>query len=77
MSTSFILDLVQIGESIGVVLPEELLSRLKVGEGDSLVVSELPDGIALRRCDPAFAEEMALAREIMRERRDVLRELAK
>ncbi|HRN77076.1 AbrB/MazE/SpoVT family DNA-binding domain-containing protein [Ottowia sp.] len=77
MSTSIALKVTQIGNSVGVILPKEVLARLKVGKGDSLFVTELPDGVALRPYDAEFAEQMELAREIMRKRRNVLRELAK
>ena len=77
MSTSVALKVTQIGNSVGVILPKEVLARLKVGKGDSLFVTDLPDGVALRPYDAAFAEAMEAAREIMKEYRDVLRELAK
>ena len=66
-----------VGNSVGVVLPKELLARLKVREGDTLYAIETPDGIRLTTADPEFAEQMALARDIMKRRRSVLRELAK
>lgn len=65
-----------VGNSAGVVLPKELLARLRVDKGDSLFVTETPDGIMLRAYDPNFAEQMAIAEEIMREDRDVLRQLS-
>ena len=71
------LKVTQIGNSAGVILPKEVLTRLKVQKGDSLFVTELPDGVTLRPYDAEFAEQMELAREIMRKRRNVLRELAK
>ncbi len=77
MSTTVALKVTQIGNSVGVILPKEVLARLKVQKGDSLFVTDLPDGVALRAYDEEFAEQMALAREIMHEYRDVLRELAK
>ena len=77
MSTSVVLKVTQIGNSVGVILPKEILARLKVGKGDSLFVTDLPDGVALRPYDAEFAEAMEAAREIMKEYRDVLRELAK
>ncbi|MFD1894687.1 AbrB/MazE/SpoVT family DNA-binding domain-containing protein [Ottowia beijingensis] len=77
MSTSVALKVTQIGNSVGVILPKEVLARLKVGKGDSLFVTDLPDGVALRPYDAEFAEAMEAAREIMKEYRDVLRELAK
>jgi len=67
----------KIGNSVGVVLPKEIASRLRVGPGDQLFVSETPTGIELSPYDPEFEADMELAREIMRKRRAVLRELAK
>jgi putative addiction module antidote len=66
-----------IGNSVGVVLPKELLARLRLGEGDTVQVVETPDGFRVARHDPAFSEQMEVAREVMRRRRAVLRELAK
>lgn len=77
MSASVALKVTQIGNSVGVILPKEMLARLKVQKGDSLFVTEVPDGVTLRPYDAEFAEQMELAREIMRKRRNVLRELAK
>ena len=71
------LKLTQIGNSVGVILPKETLARLKVGKGDTLFVSETPDGISLTPHDPAFEAQMKAARDIMHKRRNVLRELAK
>jgi putative addiction module antidote len=66
-----------IGNSVGLVLPKELLARLRVGEGDTLQVIEAPDGLRLLRSDPELERQMEVAREVMRRRRAVLRELAK
>ena len=66
-----------IGNSVGVVLPKELLARLRLGEGDTLQVVETPDGFRVVRQDPEFERQMETAREVMRRRRTVLRELAK
>jgi putative addiction module antidote len=70
------LKLTAIGNSTGVILPKELLERLRVGRGDELTVVETPTGIELTPYDPEFARRMELAEEIMREDRDVLRRLA-
>lgn len=70
------LKITSIGNSAGVILPKELLARLRVDKGDSLYVTELPDGVKLMPFDPDFAAQMAVAEEIMRERRDLLRRLA-
>jgi putative addiction module antidote len=66
-----------IGSSAGIVLPKEVLSRLKIQKGDSVFLTESPDGVRITPYDPEFQEDMALAREVMRKRRDLLRELAK
>ena len=72
-----VLKITQIGNSVGVILPKDVLARLKVGKGDSLFVTEVPDGVTLRPYDGTFEHQMALARDIMKEYREVLRELAK
>ena len=71
------LKLTQIGNSIGVVLPKELLAKLGVGKGDTVYAVDHPDGIRLTTADPGFESQMQVAREVMRRRRNALRELAK
>lgn len=71
------LKLTAIGNSTGVVLPKELLEKLRVQRGDELMVLETPDGITLTPFDPEFARQMEVAERIMREDRDLLRKLAK
>jgi putative addiction module antidote len=71
------LKITKIGNSAGVVLPKELLAKLRAGVGDTLYVSETPDGIRITAADPSFEGKMALAEQIMREDRDILRVLAK
>ena len=71
------LKLIQIGNSVGVILPKEVLARLKLIKGDTLHVTETPDGIALTPYDPGFKEQVELGREFMREYRDTFRALAK
>jgi len=71
------LKITKIGNSAGLILPKELLARLRAGVGDTLYVTEAPDGIRITASDPSFAEKMAVAERIMREDRDILRELAK
>ena len=67
-----------VGSSAGVILPKEALERLRVREGDSLYLTEAPDGsYRLTPYDPTFERQMSLADEVMHEDRDVLRALAK
>jgi len=70
------LKITAIGNSAGVILPKELLARLRVAKGDELFVTETPDGIKLMPHDPVFAAQMEVAERVMREDRDVLRRLA-
>ena len=66
-----------VGNSTGVVLPKELLAKLRVAKGDSLYAAELPDGIKLTPYNEEFERQMDIAEDIMRKRRNLLRELAK
>jgi len=68
--------IIPIGNSSGVILPKETLARLNVQKGDTLYLTEGPDGIRLVPYDEEFARQMEVAREIMRENRDVLQRLA-
>lgn len=71
------LKLTQIGNSVGVILPKEVLARLKVEKGDSLFVTEAANGVVLTPYDPALGEQLALGREFMHEFRDTFHQLAK
>ena len=71
------LKITRIGNSAGVILPKDVLARLRVGLGDTLHLTEAPDGVRLTAQDPDFAEDMEMAEEIMREDRNILRALAK
>ncbi len=71
------LKLTQIGNSVGVILPKEVLARLKLEKGDTVFLTENPDGLTLSPNDPAFESQLEAARSIMKKRRAVLRELAK
>lgn len=71
------LKLIKIGNSTGVILPKEVLARLRVAQGDALSVVETSDGISLSRADSEFEDQMAVARKVMARRRNALRELAK
>lgn len=66
-----------IGNSVGVVLPKEVTAKLKIEKGDTLYLTETPDGYKVTPYDPEFERQMQLAEGLMRDRRNVLRELAK
>ncbi len=71
------LKLTQIGNSVGVILPKEVLARLKLEKGDSLYLTDTPDGLALTPYDPDIEEQLDQGREFMKEFRDTFRALAK
>jgi putative addiction module antidote len=73
----FKLKVTTVGNSTGVVLPREVLSRLKVTKGDVLYLTESQDGYKITPYDEEFAQQMEVAERVLRENRDVLRELAK
>ncbi len=72
-----VLKLTQIGNSVGLILPKELLTRLKLEKGDSVFWTESGNGVTLTPYNPTFDTQMTEARGIMKKRRNVLRELAK
>jgi putative addiction module antidote len=71
------LKITTIGNSAGIILPRELLARLRVEKGDSLYATELPDGVKLTPFDPELADQMEVAERVMRRRRTLLNKLAK
>jgi putative addiction module antidote len=73
----FALKLTQIGNSVGVILPKEILSRLRLEKGDTVYATEAPDGFRITPHSPDFEKQMKAARAIMKKRRAALRELAK
>jgi len=70
------LKITQVGNSVGVILPKEVLADLNVEKGDSLNLVKHPDGFILSAYDAEFAKKMASIRHVMRKHRDVLRMLA-
>lgn len=65
-----------VGNSTGVILPKELLEKLRVQRGDELMVLETPDGITLTPYNAEFSQQMDVAEQIMRKRRNLLKKLA-
>ena len=66
-----------VGNSVGITLPKEVLARLRVGKGDTLCLTETPNGVLLTPYSAEFAEIMEAAEIVMREDREALRALAK
>jgi putative addiction module antidote len=68
----------KVGNSLGMVLPKEAVARMNVREGDTIYLTEAPGGgFRLTPVNEDFAEQIGLADDIMREDRNILRELAK
>lgn len=72
------LKLRKVGNSLAVILPKEALARLNAGDGDSLFMTEAPEGsFRLTSADPNFAKQLESAEKVMRRYRNTLKELAK
>ena len=71
------LKLTQIGNSVGLILPKEVLARLKLQKGDTVFVTDAANGVMLTPYDPALDEQLQIGREFMREYRDTFHQLAK
>ena len=67
----------KIGNSAGLLLPREALAKLRVEQGDSVFLTETPDGYRTTPYDPEFERQITLARKVMKKRRNVLRALAR
>ncbi len=67
----------KIGNSLGVVLPKDVLDKLNVKEGDTLDVMPTASGLTLSVSDDEVDRLMQMAERIMEENREVLRALAK
>jgi putative addiction module antidote len=66
------------GNSLGVVLPKEVINRLRTDEGETLFLIEAADGgYRLTPYDPSFEQKMAKAEDIINRYRNTLHVLAK
>jgi len=72
-----VLSIKKIGNSVGLILPKELLARLKLKEGDKFhIVEQTERGIKLSPYDPKHAEAMDIARRSFRKYADTYKALA-
>jgi putative addiction module antidote len=71
------LKVIRIGNSLGVVLPREIVADLAVEKGDRLHLTRSPEGYRLTKTDPEFERRVELARRIIGKRHNALRQLAK
>jgi putative addiction module antidote len=68
----------KVGNSLGLVLPKEVISRLRTGEGEDVFLLEGPNNTyRITPFDPAFEKKMEKAEEIMARYRNTLHVLAK
>jgi len=67
----------KIGNSLGVILPKDMLNRLRLEEGDEVSLVEGKDAVTVKTYDSEFERQMKVAEAIMHKRRNVLRQLAK
>ena len=67
---------IPIGNSAGIILPKEVLTRLKLEKGDTVCITETPFGANLTAYDEQFMRKMESAQRVMRKYRDALRKLA-
>lgn len=70
------LKITTIGNSVGVILPKEVLARLRVTKGDTVYLTETPKGIEISSFDERYARQMEAGERVMRKHRDVLKKLA-
>lgn len=70
----------KIGNSVGIIIPKEILQSQRLAEGDAVIVTEEGDGLLLRKIEDdreEFDRKMAIARKRMKKYEVALRELAK
>jgi len=70
------LRLTAVGTSTGVVIPKEMLHRMRVERGDTLYVVESPDGYLITPYNAGVATQVELGRKFMRQYRDIFKALA-
>jgi putative addiction module antidote len=68
--------IISVGNSAGIILPKEILEKLRVSKGDTLMVTESPTGVNLTAYDEKIARQMEVAEQVMRDNRNMLRKLA-
>jgi putative addiction module antidote len=66
-----------VGNSAGIILSKEILERLRVSKGDTLTVTETPDGVQLSAYEEKVARQLEISERIMKDNRNMLRKLAK
>ncbi|MDR3751714.1 MAG: AbrB/MazE/SpoVT family DNA-binding domain-containing protein [Terracidiphilus sp.] len=68
--------IIAIGNSAGIILPREILDRLKVEKGDPVYLSEVAGSVQISPYDEEFAAKMEVADRVLRRYRDAFKKLA-
>jgi putative addiction module antidote len=76
VTTATAVKVTTVGNSAGIVLPKEILNRLHVEKGDTVYLTESPDGVRISPYDATFVQKVEILEQVMRENRDVLKKLA-
>lgn len=71
------LKLTQIGNSVGVILPKEALAKLRLEKGQTVFLTETPEGLVLTPYDPSLEEQIEAGRAFMSDFRDTFHQLAR
>ncbi|MDB6076802.1 MAG: mazE 2 [Akkermansiaceae bacterium] len=70
------LKITSIGNSFGVILPKEVLEKLRAEKGDTLFLTETPNGFEMSLIDDKIQRQMEIAEQVMKENRNLLHKLA-
>jgi putative addiction module antidote len=70
------LKLTPVGDSLAVILPIEVLERLRLKSGDTVFLNDIPEGVQLTTRDSDRVEQLEFGREFMREFSETFHELA-
>ena len=71
------LKLTTVGTSTGIVIPKDMLARMKVKKGDALYAVETHNGFLLTPYDPSIEEQLEAGRKFMKDYRETFKALAK
>ncbi len=66
-----------VGNSMGILLPKEALSKMKANKGDTLYLVESPEGYTLTPYEKDFGNQIEVAEKVMKKYRNALQKLAK
>ena len=67
----------KVGNSLGTILPAELLRAHQIEEGDEILITADAEGIRLTPYDPDFEDSLKAVKVGMKKYKNALKELAK